>query len=448
MTGLRGRLALLLAAAVGATGFAAMPSAQAADGAISGSVFQDLDRDGVQDPGEAGFSGVTVYLTDAAYTYTIAAATTAADGSYAFPSQPGGDYLVEIALPNWRALRDAWAPTTTPDLRPRHTVRVDGTSTAMFGWRPITRSRDLAAPVTRYVGPSGLTVASYNDVVTARAVYDLLSAGELIGPEAAVTTIRLDYSSSSYASTPVGGGPGDYANYSATVYLSWEHWLERRDEVLFHEYGHAWSMYYDYLVQQDGRLQTYLDARGLGSDSRLETSHMWSRGEMIAEDYRQLFGSPAARAVRQENYQIARAEDVPGLRNFLATTFRSGSASPTPTPTTTPTTSPTPTATATAAPAPLAVTNLSMNPAPVRTSGVASFELSRAASVTVSILDSRGKIVRRLATSVARAAGPASFPWDRTGDDGRRVKAGTYRLSATAADDSGSSSAAAAFTVS
>ena len=33
-----------------------------------------------------------------------------------------------------------------------------------------------------------------------------------------------------------------------------------------HEYGHAWSLYYDTIVQQEGTLASYLKARGLDGD--------------------------------------------------------------------------------------------------------------------------------------------------------------------------------------
>jgi hypothetical protein len=42
---------------------------------------------------------------------------------------------------------------------------------------------------------------------------------------------------------------------------------------------------------------------------------------MLAEDYRQLFGSPNARLRGQENQDIPPAAEVPGLRVFLSTTF-------------------------------------------------------------------------------------------------------------------------------
>jgi hypothetical protein len=49
---------------------------------------------------------------------------------------------------------------------------------------------------------------------------------------------------------------------------------------------------------------------------------MWDPKEMIAEDYRQLFGSANAQTGGQINTVLPLVKDVPGLRDFLSTTFR------------------------------------------------------------------------------------------------------------------------------
>ena len=65
---------------------------------ISGVVYRDADRDGARDAGEPGLSGVTITLRDGANT-DIATTTTAANGSYSFPPQPGGAYTVVETQP-------------------------------------------------------------------------------------------------------------------------------------------------------------------------------------------------------------------------------------------------------------------------------------------------------------------------------------------------------------
>ena len=84
------------------------------------------------------------------------------------------------------------------------------------------------------------------------------------------------------------------------------------DRTLFHEYGHAWSLYNAYLVQQDPALTAYLRARGLLGDPRLGTSYAWDPRELIAEDYRQLFGSPNAQLGGQINRDVPLAKESPG----------------------------------------------------------------------------------------------------------------------------------------
>lgn len=81
------------------------------------------------------------------------------------------------------------------------------------------------------------------------------------------------------------------------------------------------ELYYAHLVQQDPSLVAYVKARSLQGDARIGTSYSWDPREMIAEDYRQVFGTASARAVVQMNRDIPLAKDVPGLAAFLSTTF-------------------------------------------------------------------------------------------------------------------------------
>ncbi len=62
---------------------------------ISGTVFNDLDADSVEEAGEAGIGGVTVDLLDALGN-VIATTTTDASGNYTFPDLPDGDYRVAV----------------------------------------------------------------------------------------------------------------------------------------------------------------------------------------------------------------------------------------------------------------------------------------------------------------------------------------------------------------
>ncbi len=63
-------------------------------------VWEDLDLDGVQDPGETGIPGITVNLYDPGdLVNPIDTTTTDGTGAYLFDDLPPGDYVVEFVLP-------------------------------------------------------------------------------------------------------------------------------------------------------------------------------------------------------------------------------------------------------------------------------------------------------------------------------------------------------------
>jgi hypothetical protein len=70
-------------------------SNQAALAHLKGFVWNDVDRDGVQDVGEPGIPNVTVELYDSAKTF-INAAITDANGRYEFDGLTPGDYFVDV----------------------------------------------------------------------------------------------------------------------------------------------------------------------------------------------------------------------------------------------------------------------------------------------------------------------------------------------------------------
>ena len=289
-------------------------------GTISGVAFKDLDRDGVKQAGEEALAGKTIHLFDGAGTY-LKNASTDVEGKYQLTNLADASYRVQYSTSDWWDLWSDWAPSTTGSERPRVELQLSGSAVVDFGFRPIVRSTDVNAPISTYTSPEGLRVESFNDVVGARQVYDALMAGSLHGDERGRSTIRFDFKPSNYCDIAVNGSPGSYSNYRAICYVAWLSWLNMGDNSLFHEYGHAWSLYYAYVVQQDGTLGSYLEARGVAGDSRLGTSSSWSPREMIAEDYRQLFGTANAAAGSQDNTDIPRASEVSGLREFLSGPF-------------------------------------------------------------------------------------------------------------------------------
>ena len=298
----------------------AAPAAAHAASTISGVAFKDLNRDGVKQADEEPLAGKTIYLFDGAGAY-VKNAGTDASGRYELAGLTDGPYRVQYNTSDWWDLWQDWAPSTTGSERPRVALHLTGSAVADFGFRPIVRSTDLGAPISTYTSPEGLSVKSYNDVVDAKRIYEALKVGSLFGDEMPHTTIRFDYRPSNFCDISTVSSNGVYGNYQANCYVAYISWLNLGDNSLFHEYGHAWSLYHAYVVQQDGDLTSYLHARGLAGDPRIGRSSSWSPREMIAEDYRQLFGTPNAAAGSQDNGEIPRASEVPGLREFLSGPF-------------------------------------------------------------------------------------------------------------------------------
>ena len=509
----RTRLSLLTAAAITAGIAAAVvgsPASATTTSLVSGSAFGDSNRNAVRDAGESGWSGLYVYLEDGTTGRVLQTATTASDGSYSFAGVADGSYRLEISGTSWSNYQQDWVPTTTTGLYPRTTFTVSGANVSVgFGLRQIVRSTTLGQPISTFTAANGTRFDSYDDVVSAQQLAsDLASGAGLLGDEAPHVSVRFDYDSVSATSTSVGqDSSGRYTTFSATSSITYSSWVSSGDATLFHEYGHAWSLYNAYIVHQDPNLTGYLQARGLANDSRVGSSYEWSPREMIAEDYRELFGTANAASSQQMNTAIPNASAVAGLQAFL----RSYGASPAPdAPTSltatakdgsvsltwsratsgavpagyriyrngTPVASTTSTSfndsnlingttysysvtaynstgesaqsaavAATPAPAP-AVTGVAMNPAPVKASGTASFTLDRPAAVTVRVLSSSGAVVRTLLSSANEGAGTVSVSWGRTNDAGKRVGSGSYQLSVSASNASGTTSASTGFSVS
>ncbi|RMH16100.1 MAG: DUF11 domain-containing protein, partial [Gammaproteobacteria bacterium] len=102
-------------------------------GQINGTVFQDGNSNGVQDAGEAGLSGVTVWLRSGTGTL-LNTVTTAANGGYSFINLPAGAYQVDVdqASPALSGLY------STPQASPADPASVNltagGNITQNFGW--------------------------------------------------------------------------------------------------------------------------------------------------------------------------------------------------------------------------------------------------------------------------------------------------------------------------
>jgi len=238
-----------------------------------------------------------------------------------------------------------------------------------------------------------------------------------VGSEAQHVKIRFDWSTSASTVASWQEPSGGFSSFRAVCYDTWISWLTQGDVGVSHEHGHAWSLYHDVIVQQEDDLARYLRARELEGDARVNSSYAWNARELVAEDYRQLLGSPTAREAAQTNRELAPASEVPGLLEFLRDTFTTSPAPPPP-------------------------------PPPVTKSGTVSTSVSVDAKVTVEIRAASGALVRTLLSAAEEPAGGVSVKWDRKDANGRRVKPGTYVASVTASAGGASASASTPFSVS
>jgi hypothetical protein len=117
---------------------------------------------------------------------------------------------------------------------------------------------------------------------------------------------------------------GHYTSFSATIYLQGVNstLVSQPDAAVGHEFGHVWTLYYLYMARQND-WSAYLQARGIANDPRLETNYQWSKREIIADDYRLLFGADLAISERNQhlNTDIPDPRNVAGLKTFLQTTW-------------------------------------------------------------------------------------------------------------------------------
>ena len=113
---------------------------------------------------------------------------------------------------------------------------------------------------------------------------------------------------------------GVYTSFRATIYLkavAGTVFPARPDDVVAHEYGCVWALYHLYMSHH-GDWSLWLQARGILGDPRVDSTFSWSKNEMLADDYRMLFGSPAAQSeAAYINPDVPDPRNVPGLRDFF-----------------------------------------------------------------------------------------------------------------------------------
>jgi hypothetical protein len=259
----------------------------------------------------------------------------------------GASWQAASGTSTWSSTADtaAWAAGSTHTVaarsvdaagNPSSTVTVTVQKAASSG--PVTADTSIA-PATQgtWVSPEGVTI----DVATAgawtiRDVYQMLlensSAPGDFAQIAPTLTIKVQDEKPSQAVTSVTSGAGVYSDFRAVVFLQagTTTFSAKPDYAVGHEYGHVWT-YYHHFMSQGGDWTPYLSERWanedgsvrLATDSRLDATYSWSKNEIIAEDYRLLFGSPSAISQKPThmNRDIPHPTNVPALRDFFLSSW-------------------------------------------------------------------------------------------------------------------------------
>lgn len=217
---------------------------------------------------------------------------------------------------------------------------------------------------TNTEGSDGYIVNLSVNTVTEQQVRDWMTGA---GYEDGLRLIQVDVVDTGATMAAVGGNclsichPAD-----AKIQVTDDFLLSTPNYALAHEYGHVWANFYKW-TYWGGSWDAYLEARGLLGDSRLGSTMCWRTDEIIAEDYRTLFGSGEALTLGQCNKSIPKAVDVPGLKDFLALTWTNGHPPPGYDGTVPPTATPTETAVPTATSTPVATNTPAATPTPMPT---------------------------------------------------------------------------------
>ncbi len=176
--------------------------------------------------------------------------------------------------------------------------------------------------------------------------------------------------------------------------------------IVAHEVGHVFHN--RFMPDGSSVWEEYRTLRGISDESRFydSASHAYRPREILAEDFRVLFGGEEARMDgRVENVEIALPEDVGGLRSFFVRVAR----------------------TTVAARTPLIAASSYPNPFNPDTEirvGVPSELVAGGAPVSVRIYSVTGALVKELYSG--RATGDFVVRWDGTDRNGSAVASATY----------------------
>jgi len=249
----------------------------------------------------------------------------------------GGSWQTATGTSSW-----SWSWSTTSVANGTHTVTAratdsagnastDSVSVSISNSTGSTGSTG-SAPNTQgsWTSPEGVKInVSSSGPWTINQIYSILAANayelNLIGPH---LTINVQDTTASQTATSGSG-----SSYQAVMYLKGvsSTFASHPDSQETHEYGHAWTQYH-LATQNGGSWSGYLNERWsssdgsvtLATDSRTGTSYTWNPSEIIADDYRLLFGTTAAQSLSHLNGYVVDPRQQPGLKSWLVDHFATG----------------------------------------------------------------------------------------------------------------------------
>ena len=268
----------------------------------------------VSTPSPAATVSATVTVAGTAMDNTaLAGVAVAVDGSGYTPAQGTTSWSAQLNTSAYsNGSHTIWAKAT------------DSSGNVSLAGVAVNVQNGLPAGVAQQmITPEGVTIQIAADVTgwTPQQVYGLLKPNALeLGKVGPGLTVRLETQYPSSTSAGASQSNGVYTNFQAAISLQAKPgtvFSDRPDYIVAHEYGHAWTLYHLYMSQQEDWTK-YLVTRGIATDPRVDSTYNWSKVEMIAEDYRMLFGTSAA--VSESFYinpDVPDPRNVAGLRDFF-----------------------------------------------------------------------------------------------------------------------------------
>jgi hypothetical protein len=252
----------------------------------------------------------TSAYTDGSHTISARATDTSGNVKVASESVTVGNAPTPSPSPTVSSLP---SPTTSPSPSPTPTSSpAPGCQVDSYG-------------VTICINSSGSWTFSQIDAMLVASARDLAVIGPTLTINVQDTYASMAQTSSSCCQS------GRYYNFTATVYLQGNTgttFAAYPEAITAHEYGHVWTLYHLYM-SQNGAWASFLNERWssadgsvvLATDSRLDSSYVWTKAEIIAEDYRLLFGSSLAisEMPTHMNTQIIDPRNQAGLGNWMLT---------------------------------------------------------------------------------------------------------------------------------